>query len=60
VIIIDFTKTNGQLTLQDALWLEDDNMLTDAEIEAMKQIRFNDWVAVITAPPVDIIEGTLL
>jgi len=60
VIIIDFTKTNGQLTLQDALWLEDDNMLTDAEIEAMKQIRFNDWVAVITTPPVDIIEGTLL
>ena len=53
MIKIDFTKTDGTYTLQDALYLADDNTLTDIEIEAMKQARFDNWVAVITAPPIE-------
>jgi heme/copper-type cytochrome/quinol oxidase subunit 2 len=50
MINIDFTKTDGVYTLQDALWLEDDHIFTDAQIEAMKQERFDNWVAIITTP----------
>ena len=37
----------------DALHLPDDHGLTDDEIEAMKQERFNNWLAVVNAPPVE-------
>lgn len=62
MIKIDFTKTDGTYTLQDALYLTEDNVLTDAKIEAMKQTRFDNWVVVITAPPIDpsVIEGTVV
>jgi hypothetical protein len=33
--------------------LPDDHAFTDVEIEAMKQQRFDNWIAVITAPPVE-------
>jgi len=49
---IDFVKTDGTYTLQDALYLPDDHALTDVDIESMKQSRFDNWVAVITAPEV--------
>lgn len=57
---IDFVKTDGTHTLSDALYLPDDQTFTDAEIEAMKQKRFDNWVAVITAPPQEQIEETLV
>lgn len=50
---IDFEKTDGTYTLVDAIHLPDDHTLSDDDIEAMKQKRFDDWVAIITAPPVD-------
>lgn len=52
LINIPFTKTDGINTLQDALNLtqEEINDLGDAGLEAMKQQRFNNWVAYITAP----------
>jgi hypothetical protein len=53
MIKIDFTKSNGIYTLNDALYLVDDHTLSDCEIEAMKQERFDNWVAIITAPPVE-------
>jgi hypothetical protein len=31
--------------------LEDDHGLTQDEIKAMQQQRFDNWVAIITAPP---------
>lgn len=34
-------------TFGDTLWLEDDHTYTEADIEAMKQERFNDWVKII-------------
>ena len=52
LINIPFTKTDGVHTLQDALNLTQDEIdaLGDAGLEAMKQQRFDNWVAFITAP----------
>ena len=50
---IDFSFPSEYGTFSDALHLEDDHAFTDAEIEAMKQQRFDNWIAVITAPPVE-------
>jgi len=38
---------------RDALNLPDNHGFTDAELEAMKQRRFDNWVAVVEAPPVE-------
>jgi hypothetical protein len=35
----------------DTLYLEDDHTFSDADIEAMKQERFNNWITFITTPP---------
>ena len=50
---IDFSFSSQYGTFSDALVLEDNHAFTDAEIEAMKQQRFDNWIAVITAPPVE-------
>jgi len=50
-MIIDFEITKNNLTHRDALVLPDDHKLSDAEIEAMKQARFDAWYAIITTPP---------
>ena len=49
---IHFTKTDGVNTLQDALHLTQAEIdaLGEDGIEAMKQKRFDDWVAFITTP----------
>jgi len=44
---IDFT-ING---FSDALHLPDDHAFTDTEIEAMKQARYDNWYAIISAVP---------
>lgn len=51
MIKIDFEKTDGTYTLRDAIVLPDDHTLTEAEIEAIKQQRWDNWIAIITAPP---------
>ncbi len=50
---IDFSFSSQYGTFSDALHLPDDQAFTDAEIEVMKQQRFDNWIAVITAPPVE-------
>ena len=47
---IDFEITQNGYTFRDAIHLPDDHTLTDAEIEAMKQARFDAWYAIITTP----------
>jgi hypothetical protein len=47
MIKIDFT-ING---FSDALHLADNHGLTDGEIEAMKQARYDKWYDYITNPP---------
>ena len=54
MIKIDFEMTDGLYIYRDALWLPDDHTFTDSEIEQMKQQRFDRWISIITAPPVDL------
>lgn len=49
---IDFEFQTQYGKFADALHLADDHTLTDADIEAMKQQRLVNWIAVITAPAV--------
>lgn len=48
---IDFSFPSQYGTFSDALHLEDNHAFTNVEIEAMKQQRFDNWIAIITAPP---------
>jgi heme/copper-type cytochrome/quinol oxidase subunit 2 len=50
MVKIDFEKTDGVYTLQDALHLPDDHNFSESDIEVMKQQRFDNWMLVITAP----------
>lgn len=47
---IDYEVTKEGHTFKDAIVLADDHTLTDAEIEAIKQQRFDKWYAIITNP----------
>lgn len=56
---IDFEKTDGTYTLVDAIYLPDDHKLSDKEIEAIKQKRFDDWLAIMTALSVNDVLDTV-
>ena len=47
---IDFSFSSQHGTFSDALHLPDDHGLTQAEIDAMQQQRYDNWIAVITSP----------
>ena len=44
-------QPDGTYEFSDALHLPDNHGLTADEIEAMKQARYDNWYAVVTAPP---------
>jgi hypothetical protein len=48
---IDFTFDTEYGVFSDAITLPDDHTFTDDEIEAIKQERLANWIAIITAPP---------
>jgi len=48
-MVINFEKTDGVNTFKDAIVLPDDVTLTDAEIAAIQQERFDNWVALINS-----------
>jgi hypothetical protein len=48
---IDFQFDTQYGRFCDALHLPDDHTYTETEIEAMKQQRLTNWIAVIEAPP---------
>jgi hypothetical protein len=50
---IDFSFDTPHGKFADALHLPDDHGFTEAEIEAMKEQRRDNWIAVVTAPPVE-------
>lgn len=58
MIKIDFEKTSpdGLLVYRDAIYLPEDHTYTDADIEAMKQVRFDRWYDLVTNPPAPIVE----
>lgn len=49
MIKIDFERGEEPMIFRDALHLPVDHTLTDAEIEAMKDQRYSDWMAFIEA-----------
>jgi hypothetical protein len=47
-------------TFRDALHLPEDHGLSDTEIDALKQERFDNWMAIVNAPPSEeVLEETL-
>jgi hypothetical protein len=48
-IIFEFPTPHG--TYRDALWLPVDHGLSDAQLDALKQERLDNWLSIITAPP---------
>lgn len=56
MIKIDFEFESNFGVYRDALYLPEDHTYTDDEINAMKQERFDNWIAVVTAPPVETVE----
>ena len=53
MIKIDFEFNTPHGLFRDALHLPEDHKLTVEEIEAMKQRRVDNWIAIVTAPPVE-------
>lgn len=48
-IIFEFQTQYG--VFRDALHLPENHGLSDEQIDAMKQERVDNWIAVVTAPP---------
>lgn len=56
MIQIIFERGEEPMIYRDALYLPADHTLTDDEIEAMKQQRYDNWIALVNAAseaPVD-------
>ena len=53
MIKIDFTFDSKYGQFADALHLPDEHGLSDSEIEAIKQQRFDAWIDIIENPPQD-------
>jgi hypothetical protein len=54
MIKVDFEFDSQYGVFRDALHLPDDHGMTEAEIQAMKQQRFDNWIAIVNAPPVEL------
>ena len=50
---IDFEFQTIHGMYRDALHLADDHTFTEEEIQAMKQQRLDNWLAILAAPPAD-------
>ena len=48
---IDFEYETAYGKFADAIWFPDDEPMTPAEIEAEKQRRLANWLAVVEPPP---------
>ena len=53
-LIFTFETKYGKFT--DALYLDEDHAFTEADIEAMKQERLSNWIAMIESPPTEEIQ----
>lgn len=50
-IIFEYQTDYG--VFRDALWLPENHGLSDAEIEAMKEQRRDNWIAIVSTPPTE-------
>jgi hypothetical protein len=51
MIQIIFERGEDPYTFRDALYLPEDHTFTDAEIEKIKDDRYNAWYQLVTNPP---------
>lgn len=51
-LVFEFETKYG--TYRDALHLEDNHSFTDEEVDAMKQERVDNWIAIVETPPEDV------
>jgi hypothetical protein len=58
MIKIDFEFDSTYGVFRDALHLPEDHTFTEAEIESMKQQRFDNWWAIVNPPPSDVVDVT--
>ena len=59
MIKIDFEFDTPHGVFRDALHLPDDHGMTEDEIQAMKQQRLDNWLAIVNAPPAEeVVEET--
>jgi len=56
MVKIDFEFDTPHGVFRDALHLPDDHAFTEGEIQAMKQQRVDNWIAIVTAPPAGPVE----
>ena len=52
---IDFEFDTPYGKFADAIWIDDDAIPSDAEIEAVKQQRLNDWLDIFKYPVMDLL-----
>jgi hypothetical protein len=55
---IRFTFETKYGPFSDALYLDEDHVFTEAEVEIMKQERLTNWIAMIEAPPMEEVQPT--
>lgn len=53
MVKIDFEFDSQYGVFRDALHLPDGHGMTDDQIQAMKQQRFDNWLAIVNPPPVE-------
>jgi len=53
MIQIIFEADTRHGVFRDALYLPDNHSLTEAQIDAMKQQRVDNWLAIVEAPPIE-------
>ena len=58
MVKIDFEFDTPHGVFRDALHLPDDHGMTDEQIDAMKTQRVDNWIAIVTAPPEEVVEET--
>ena len=56
MIKIDFEFDSPHGVFRDALHLPEDHTFTDDEIQVMKQQRYDNWWAIVNAPPADVVD----
>ena len=53
---IEFEFDTPYGVFRDALYFPDDQVPSDADIDAMKAQRRDNWIAIVSNPPVDPID----
>lgn len=53
MIKIDFEFDTKHGVFRDALHLPENHGMTDAQIQAMKEQRRDNWIAIVESPPVE-------